>query len=203
MSTALSNAPANRRAQLRCVPSSIERNSILFLVPQSLPPISTESDVDASSREPGRLATGLTLGAVAAACSLGMLLGFGRRNSTVWRPLNAAAHTVLGMRADDVWGFKSDVTLVGGAVVLVVSAVAGVVIVELTSSHRTLHSALAAFGVALAGYLTHVHIVARTPGGLAALLTLGELRALYATGAIALLAGMRYAFSPSAGARPK
>ena len=134
---------------------------------------------------------------------LGMLLGFGRRYGTPWRPLNAAAHTVLGMRADDVWGFKSDVTLVGGAVVLVVSAVAGVVIVELTSSHRTLHSALAAFGVALAGYLAHVHIVARTPGGLAALLTLGELRALYATGAIALLAGMRYAFSPSAGARPK
>jgi len=87
--------------------------------------------------------------ALTSATVLGMLLGFGRRYSTAWPPLNAAAHTVLGMRADDVWGFKSDVTLVGGAVVLVVSAVAGVVIVELTSSHRTLHSALAAFGVAL------------------------------------------------------
>lgn len=172
-------------------------------MPQSLLPISTESDVDTSTREPGRLATGLAIGAVAAASSLGMLLGTGRRYSTLWRPLNAAAHTVLGMRADDVWGFQSDVTLVGVAVVLVVSAVAGVVTAGLTSSHRFLSNALAAFGVALAGYLAHVHIVARTPGGLAALLTLGELRALYATGAIALVAGMRYAFSPSAGAPPK
>ena len=140
---------------------------------------------------------------MAAAASVGMLLGTGRRYSTMWRPLNAAAHTVLGVRADDVWGFQPDVTLMGCAVVLVVSAVAGVVIAELTSSRRTLFSALATFGMTLAGYLAHVHIVARTPGGLAALLTLGELRALYATGAIALLAGMRYAFSPSVGLPPK
>ena len=153
-------------------------------------------------RQPGRIAIGLGTGGVAAACTLGMLLGLGRRYSTLWRPLNAAACAVVGIRADDVWGFQSDVTLMGGAVVLGVSAVAGVVIAQLTSSRRTPHSALAAFGVALVGYLVHVHIVARTPGGLAALLTLGELRAVYATGAIALLAGMRYAFSPSAGATP-
>jgi hypothetical protein len=165
-------------------------------------PTSFPSGVGASDAVPraSRLVVGLGVGAVAAAATLGMLLGFGRRYSTVWRPLNAAAHTVVGARADDVWGFQSDVTLMGGAVVLVVSAMAGVVIAQLTSSRRTLHRALAAFGVALAGYLAHVHIVARTPGGLAALLTHGELRALYVTGAIALLAGMRYAFLPSAGA---
>lgn len=170
-----------------------------------LPPIAVTPDVSecAPVRQPGRLAVGLGAGLVTAASSLGMLLGMGRRDSTLWRPLNAAAHAVLGVRADDVWGFQPDVTLVGGAVVLVVSAVAGVVIAELTSSRRTLPSALASFGVALVGYLAHVHIVARTPGGLAALLTLGELRALYATGAIALLVGMRYAFSPFAGAPPK
>lgn len=151
------------------------------------------------ARSASRIVVGLGIGAVAAASTFGMLLGLGRRYSTLWRPLNAAAHTILGARADGVWGFQSDVTPMGGAVVLVVSAVAGVVIAQLTSSRRTFHSALAAFGVALAGYLAHVHIVARTPGGLAALLTQGELRALYATGAIALLAGMRYAFLPSAG----
>ena len=169
------------------------------------PPISFASGVTerAVERPPSRLATGLGGGAVAAAASLGMLLGIGRRYSTLWRPLNASAHIVLGARADDVWGFHSDVTLMGCAVVLVVSAMAGVVIAELTSSRRTLFSALATFGMALAGYLAHVHIVARMPGGLAALLSLGELRALYATGAIALLAGMRYAFSSSAGAPPK
>ena len=36
--------------------------------------------------------------------------------------------------------------------------------------------AVAGVGVALAGYLLHVHLVARTPGGLASLLTVGELR---------------------------
>jgi hypothetical protein len=152
----------------------------------------------ATSRNASKLLIGLGTGAVAAAAAFGMLLGFGRRSSTLWRPLNAAAHVIIGARADDVWGFQFDVTPMGGAVVLVVSTMAGVVIAQLTSSHRTLHSALAAFGIALAGYLAHVHIVARTPAGLAALLTQGELRALYATGAIALLAGMRYAFSSSA-----
>ena len=105
---------------------------------------------------------------------------------------------VLGTRADGVWGYQSDVTPVGCAVVLVVSAMTGFVFAELTSSGRTLHRALAAFGMALAGYLVHVHVIARTQGGLAALLSLGELRALYVAVAIALFAGMRYAFSPAA-----
>jgi hypothetical protein len=107
------------------------------------------------------------------------------------------AQTVLGTRADGVWEFHANVTFVGVAVVLVVSLVAGVATAWLASSRHTLQGAIAAFGVALAGYLTHVHIVARTPGGVAALLTTGELRALYFTGAIALTAGMRYAFSPA------
>ncbi len=147
---------------------------------------------------PPGIITGLGAGAVCGACALGMLFGMGRRYSTLWRPLNAAAHAVIGARADGVWGFQSDVTLVGVAVVLVVSALAGVVIAELTSPRRMLFRALAASGVALVGYLVHVHIVARIPGGLAALLSIGELRALYATAAIALSLGMRYAFSPSA-----
>ncbi len=142
----------------------------------------------------------MSAAALVAATILGMLLGLGRRYSTVWRPLNAAAHTMIGARADDVWGFQSDVTPVGVAVVLVVSAMAGFVIAELTSSGRTRHRTMAAFGMALAGYLVHVRIVARTPGGLAALLSVGELRALYAAVAIALFIGMRYAFFPDAGA---
>ena len=128
-----------------------------------------------------------------------MLFGLGRRYSTLWRPLNAAAHTVLGARADGVWGYQPDVTPVGCAVVLVVSVVAGFVIALFASSGRTLHRAMATFGIALIGYLVHVHIVARTPGGLAALLSVGELRAVYVAVAIALFVGMRYAFSSRAG----
>ena len=177
----------------------------LSRVHEPLLPVSTASHASehAPARQPARLAAGLGAGLVAAAFSLGMLLGMGRRDSTVWRPLNATAHAVLGVRADDVWGFQLDVTLVGAAVVLVVSTVAGVVIAVLTTSRHTLYSALAAFGVAIGGYLAHVHVVARAPGGLAALLTVGELRALYGAGALALVAGMRYAFSPTAGVPPE
>jgi hypothetical protein len=139
------------------------------------------------------LATGA--GAVTAAAVLGLLAGIGHHSSTLWRPLNAAGHAVLGARADDVWGFAWNVTPVGVAVVFVMSAVAGVATAWLTSSRRPLHGAMAAFGVAFAGYLVHAHLVARSSGGLAALLTIGELRALYATTAIALVAGMRYAFA--------
>ena len=132
------------------------------------------------------------------ASSLGVLLGIGRRSGTAWRAVNAAAHVVIGSRADDVWGFQFDVTLTGCAVVLAMSAVAGVAIAELTSTRRTIFRTVVTGAVVLVGYLVHVHIVARTPGGLAALLTLGELRVLYGEAAIAAVAGMRYAFLPAA-----
>ena len=138
-------------------------------------------------------------GGLLAASSLGILLGVGRRSGTPWRALNAAAHALIGERADNVWGFQFDVTLVGCAVVLAVSAMAGVAIAELTSTRRTILRTMATGAVVLLGYLVHVHIVARTSGGLSALLTLGELRVLYAGGAIAAVAGMRYAFLPAVG----
>ena len=151
------------------------------------------------SRPRRRLAVILGIGGLLAASSLGILIGVGRRSGTSWRPLNAAAHAMIGARADDVWGFQFDVTPVGCAVVLAVSAMAGVAIAELTWTRRTILRTMATGAVVLLGYLVHVHIVARSPGGLAALLTLGELRMLYGGGAIAAVAGMRYAFLPVAG----
>jgi hypothetical protein len=142
---------------------------------------------------------GLTSGFVAAAAVAGLLLGFGSRVGTAWRPMNAAAHTVLGSRADGVWNFHATVTPTGGLVVLTMSLAAGFVVARIASSFRTLHVVAAATGVALVGYLIHLHVVARTPGGLAALLTVGEMRALYLTLALSLAAGMRFAFSPADG----
>ena len=139
---------------------------------------------------------------VASAATLGTLFGLGRRHSTLLRPLNAAAHTLLGARADDVWSFQPDVTPAGVAVVLVVSAAAALAIAVLSASRSPTIVTLAVFGVALAGYFVHVHIVARTHGGLAALLTIGELRALYTSAAIAFFLGMRYAFLIAADASP-
>jgi hypothetical protein len=78
------------------------------------------------------------------------------------------------------------------------SVVAGIVTARIAPPFRTLHVAAAAAGVAITGYLLHLHVVARTPGGLADLLTVGELRALYLTLGVALVAGMRFAFSTGA-----
>jgi hypothetical protein len=71
-------------------------------------------------------------------------------------------------------------------------------VARLSPPHRTARAFVAAAVVSLVGYLFHVHVAARVDGGLSALLTVGELRALYLTYAIALVAGMRLAFSRGA-----
>jgi hypothetical protein len=139
-------------------------------------------------------------GTVAGAGLIGLLLGLGRRAGTLWRPINAAAHTILGARADGLWDFDPGVTPMGVAVVLVVSAAGGILVARIAPSFRSLHVVMAAAGVSLAGYLLHLHVAARSPGGLAALLTVGELRALYVTLALSLVGGMRFAFFPGTGA---
>jgi len=135
----------------------------------------------------------LCAGLVSFAAATGLLLGIGRRAGTPWRPLNAAAHLLIGARADGVWNFQRGVTPTGCLVVLVVSMLAGFVVAGVTRSRRTPYIILAAGCVALIGYLLHLHVIADTPGGLAALLSLGELRALYLTSGIALAVGIRLA----------
>lgn len=161
---------------------------------------STPRSSDAVLSAPSVLQRGIAAGLVAAAAIMGLLLGIGRRAGTAFRPLNATAYAVIGTRADGVWGF-GHVTIIGVLVVLALSAVAGILVAWLSPSQRTLREVLAAAGVALAGYFVHVHVAARIDGGLSALLSLGELRALYITLASALVVGMRLAFSQSASAR--
>lgn len=155
----------------------------------------------AAPRAPSALARGTAVGLVVAAAVTGLLVGIGRRAGTALRPLNATAYSLLGTRADGVWGFDPVVTIVGVVVVLAVSALAGVVVARLSPSFRTVRVVLAAAGVALGGYLLHLHVAARIDGGLSALLSVGELRALYLTAASALVLGMRFAFSPVTSAR--
>jgi len=149
----------------------------------------------AHARPDSIIRRGLVGGVVAAAALVGLLAGIGRRTGTAFRPLNATAHVLLGTRADDVWGFDGVVTIVGCLVVLVMSAMAGLVVARLAPPYRTFRAFVAAAGVALVGYLLHLHVAARSVGGLSALLAMGELRALYVTFALALVCGMRLAFS--------
>lgn len=156
----------------------------------------------AESPTPSATRRGVVAGFVAAAAVVGLLIGIGRRTGTALRPVNATAFTVLGTRADGVWGFDPVVTTTGVLVVLAVCATAGMVVARLSPSFRTFRLLVAA-GVALVGYFLHVHVASRVDGGLSALLAVGEVRALYVTAASALVLGMRFAFSPGASADPR
>lgn len=156
------------------------------------------TDALAPVRVSARVQRGLVAGVIAGAAIVGLLVGIGRRSGTAWRPVNAAAHGILGARADGVWSYHGSVTPTGGLVVLVMCVVAGLAVARIAPTFRTLHVVATAAGVGLSAYLLHVHVVSRTPGGLAALLTVGELRGLYVTLVIALVAGMRFAFLSAA-----
>jgi hypothetical protein len=165
------------------------------ITPPTPPRPLSRNATNVAERERVVLASGLVTGAITAAAMLGFLLGVGRRAGTAFRPLNATAHLFFGTRADGVWGFDGIVTIVGCLVVLALSAIAALVVAQLAPSLRTLRAVVAAAGVALVGYFLHLYVAARAPGGLSALLSVGELRALYVMLAIALGLGMRFAFS--------
>jgi hypothetical protein len=166
-----------------------------WIVPPSRSPERAARRRDASAAR-----RGIEAGLVASSAVLGLLIGIGRRAGTALRPLNATAYTLLGTRADGVWGFDPIVTLTGVLVVLGVGAMAGTIVARLSPSFRTFRVLVATAGVALVGYLLHTHLAARVDGGLSALLAVGELRALYVVGACALVLGMRFAFSPGTSA---
>ena len=162
--------------------------------PWIVPP-SPSSERGARRNEASVLRRGIAAGLVSAAAVIGLLLGIGRRAGTAFRPLNATAAALLGTRADNVWGFDAIVTIMGVLVVLALSTLAGMIVARLSPSFRTLRTLVAAAGVSIVGYLLHVHVAARMDSGLSALLSLGELRALYVTLASALVLGIRFAFS--------
>ena len=176
------------------------RDSFRNVTEPWIAPTPTPRATDALLSMPTTRQRGIAAGLVAAAAIMGLLIGIGRRAGTAFRPLNATAYAVIGTRADGVWGF-GHVTIIGVVVVLALSAVAGILVAWLSPSQRTLREIAAAAGVAVIGYFLHVHVVARIDGGLSALLSVGELRALYITLASALVLGMRLAFSQSASTR--
>lgn len=148
-----------------------------------------------AGKPPSTVLRALVSGTVAAAAVLGLLIGIGGRAGTRWRPVNAAAHVAIGAQADGVWSYHGSVTPVGGLVVLVLSIAAAFAVVRLATWFPWVHGSVAAAVVGFIGYLLHVEVAARLPGGLSALLALGELRGLYVILAVALVAGMRFAFS--------
>jgi hypothetical protein len=164
--------------------------------PAGPPSLRVPERVPDAFRTPSAAQRGLVAGAVAAATLLGLLIGTGRRAGTPWRPVNAAASTIIGARADGVWDFDLGVTPTGVAVVLVLSVAAGVVVAWIASSFRRIPVVVAAAGVALLGYLLHLHVLVRTSGGLAVLLSVGEMRAVYVALALSLVVGMSFAFFP-------
>ncbi|MEO7711811.1 MAG: hypothetical protein ABIV10_02700 [Gemmatimonadaceae bacterium] len=148
-----------------------------------------------TGKRPSATLRAVASGTVAAAAVLGLLIGIGGRAGTRWRPVNAAAHAAMGAQADGVWSYHGSVTPVGGLVVLVLSIAAGFAVTRIATWIPSMHVSVVAAIVAFTGYLLHVGVAARMPGGLSSLLAVGELRGLYVMLGLALIGGMRFAFA--------
>ena len=129
---------------------------------------------------------------MAAAATLGVLIGFGSVRGAALRPLNGIAHTVFGTRAYLMHGFDPAVTL-AALVIHVASVVAwGVIFALLAGRLRGARLIAAALLYAAAVALVDRLLVPPTlvPGFNQAL-THGEIATIYVILAVSLAAGSR------------
>jgi hypothetical protein len=141
-----------------------------------------------------RIRLGVWSGIVAAAATLGALLGFGVAHGAWILPLNAIAHGVFGTRAlllDVVDPLVTTTALVIHVVSLILVGVAFVLLIDARVYERPawLTAAAAMFTIALA--LFDRLLPARLAPGFERPLSPGETAAVYVVFGISLIAGVR------------
>jgi hypothetical protein len=98
-----------------------------------------------------RIISSVQAALIAAAGTTGAVVGIGLREGVPWRPFNALASSVLGARADGVWGFDPGVTLAGLALQLAAVLIVGFLF-ALAAPARGVGLVLAAAAVSAAAY---------------------------------------------------
>jgi hypothetical protein len=140
---------------------------------------------------------GVYAGIVAAAATAGTLIGFGRARGEAWRPLNAVGHLFLGYRARLMDRFDPLVTPVGIALHVLSVVVWGVLFALVAARLRGWRLAAAAAALGAAAFVIDTHLLPdRFDPGFPALLSRGELIAVYAVLAAALALGIRFGRLP-------
>ncbi len=129
-------------------------------------------------------------GLVAAAATMGVLVGFGHGRGAPSRVLNTVAHAVLGYRAEITDAFDPAVTLTAVAVHVAALLIWGILFALVAGRLRGVPLFGAAVMVAAAAYFVDFHLVpARLTPGFETVLTISELIAVYAVLAAGLTLG--------------
>ena len=143
-----------------------------------------------------RIRNGFLAGAIAAAATAGALVAFGLRMGTPARPFNAIAQIAFGTGAEGVWGFDAPVTLTGIVIHVAATLLWGVVFALVASGWRGVRLWLgAALFAAIVYLLDFVLLPGRVRPAFGDMMAPGQRAFLYVTLAVALVVGMRLAFT--------
>jgi hypothetical protein len=146
---------------------------------------------------PDDLRSGAAAGFIAATATAGTLIAIGMRTSNAARPFNLlAAHVVGGFRAD-VWGFVATVTLAGILYHLVVTTAIGA-FASLMVRRTALPVWVVSFAVAFLCCLISIGVARRGGESIAQIFSLGDIVVYYLVLALALTAGIWFAFPRAA-----
>jgi hypothetical protein len=141
-----------------------------------------------------RLSEGIRTGVVAAAATIGVLIGFGIVRGAPLLPLNSIAHTAFGTRAYLIQGF--DPVLTSVAVIFhVLSVVLWAIVFALVAARlRGLALLVASLVLALVAYVVDQHLVTeRLRPGFEEALSTPELTLVYLVLALSLALGLYWA----------
>ncbi|MDQ6887797.1 MAG: hypothetical protein M3068_10935 [Gemmatimonadota bacterium] len=141
-----------------------------------------------------RVRTGIIAGAIAAAATLGVLVGFGRARRAGARPVNAIAHILLGARAFDVLDLDAVVTSTAVALHIASLLVWGILFAMVAGRSRGWRLATAAVAFVLGAALIDFAVLPdRLRPGFEHVLSRPELVLLYAVlaGALAVAVALR------------
>lgn len=142
------------------------------------------------------------VGLLAAAASVGAMLGFGVRAGVPSRGFNAIAAVVVGDAARGVWGWDGWVTPVGISVLALVMFAWGVSYVALARRARGWWAIVPAVVVGgVAWGVATLAVSRRLPGDPLGVLGPGQLAGLHLVLAVTLVAGMRFALGGNEGSR--
>jgi hypothetical protein len=142
---------------------------------------------------------GLWAGLIAAAATLGELIGFGRARGALLQPLNSIAHLLFGTRAYVMRGFDPAVTLVALAVHVIALIIWATIFT--TFAGRLRGAKLLAAALIYAGavfVIDHVIAPASLSPGFVRALSAPEISAIYVVFALALALGTRLGAATSA-----
>jgi hypothetical protein len=141
-----------------------------------------------------RLSEGTRAGLVAAAATIGVLIGFGIARGAPLLPLNSVAHTAFGTRAYLMQGFDLALTLVAVTFHLISVALWGVIFALVAARLRGTALLLGSLLLALVAYFVDQHLAPeRLKPGFERVLSTPELTVVYLVLALSLALGLHLA----------